>query len=329
MLNRRQFLQRTGTATLGAFAVSPFAAFPHQPRPARMQPVGVQLYTLLRPLQEDFTGTLETIAEIGYGELEFAGPYAFSPEAVKDAWQAMADMMGLTDSGYYGHTPAELRTLLDDLGLTAPSAHIALGTVKENLDGAIEAAHAVGHRYLVCPFLPPEARQSLDDYKRLAETFNEAGQRCREAELRFAYHNHCLEFGELGGRLPYDVLLEATDPDLVQMELDLFWITVAGFDPVDYFERYPGRFPLVHVKDLAEPMTLENEVRLTLFEDPPRLMDVMAHLADAGQGVLDFPRLFAHAEAAGIQHAFVEPDMAEDPLASIRTSYAYVEGLDV
>ena len=328
MLNRRAFLQRTGAATLGAFAAGPLATFPNRPRPLRMQPVGVQLFTLLRPLQEDFPGTLEAIAEIGYGELEFAGPYPFSPQAVKDGWQAMASMMGLTDSGYYGHTPAEVKALLDEAGLAAPSAHIALGTVEENLDGAIEAAHAVGHRFLVCPFLPPEARQSLDDYQRLAETFNAAGRRCQEADVQFAYHNHCFEFGEMGGRLPYDVLLEATDPDLVQMELDLFWITVAGFDPVDYFRRYPGRFPLLHVKDLAEPMTLENDVRLNLFERPDRLMEVMARLADVGQGTIDFERIFARAEEAGVRHAFVERDVAEDPLASIRTSYAYVASID-
>ena len=329
MFNRRQFLQRTSTAALGACAATPLAAFSNPLRPARMQPVGVQLYTLLRPLQEDFTGTLETIAEIGYRELEFAGPYAFSAQSVKDGWQAMADQMSLTDSGYYSHTPAEVKTLLDDLGLTAPSAHIALGTVEENLDGAIEAAQVVGHRYLVCPFLAPESRQSLDDYKRLADTFNAAGERCREAEIQFAYHNHCFEFGEIDGQLPYDVLLDATEPDLVQMELDLFWITVAGLDPVDYFERYPGRFSLFHLKDMAAPMTLENEERLTLFENPPRLMEVIGNLADVGQGVIDFPRLLAHAEEAGLQHAFVERDMAEDPLASIRTSYPYVEKLDV
>ena len=240
MLNRRTFLHRTGTAVLGAYAASPLAAFSNPRRPARMQPVGVQLYTLLRPLDEDFTGTLETIAEIGYGELELAGPYPFSPQPVKDGWRAMADAMGLTGSGYYGRTPEELRTLLSDLSLTAPSAHIALGTVEENLDGAIEAAQVLGHTYLVCPFLAPERRQSIDDYRRLAEVFNRAGARCQEAGIRFAYHNHCFEFGEMDGHLPYDVLLEATDPDLVQMELDLFWIAVAGFDPVDYFRALSG-----------------------------------------------------------------------------------------
>ena len=328
MLNRRQFLQQTGTAALGACAARPLAAFSDALRPARMQPVGVQLYTLLRPLDEDFTGTLRLIAEIGYGELEFAGPYPFSPQSVKDGWQAMADMMGLTQSGYYGHAPDDLRTLLDDLGLAAPSAHIALATVEENLAEAIEAAQVLGHRYLVCPFLQPESRQSIDDYRRLADVFNEAGARCQEAGLQFAYHNHCFEFGELDGLLPYDVLLDATEPDLVQMELDLFWITIAGFDPVDYFTRYPGRFPLFHVKDMAAPMTLDTEDRLTLFENPPRLMAVLANLADVGQGVIDFPRLFAHAEQAGLQHAFVERDMAEDPLATIRTSYPYVKSID-
>ena len=328
MLNRRRFLQQTSAAALGAFAAGPLGAFPKESQPARMQPVGVQLYTLLRPLQEDFAGTLETIAEIGYGELEFAGPYAFSPQAVKDDWQAMAEFMGLTDSGYYGRTSAELKALLDELGLTAPSAHVALGTVEGGLDGAIEAAQTVGHRFLVCPFLAPDRRQSLDDYRRLADVFNEAGRRCREADVQFAYHNHCFEFGEMDGRLPYDVLLEATDPELVRMELDLFWIAVSGFDAVDYFERYPGRFPLLHLKDLAEPLVLENDVRLNLFESPARLQDVFAKLADVGEGVIDFERILSHAETAGVQHAFVERDMAADPLASIRTSYAYVASMD-
>ncbi len=241
---------------------------------------GVQLYTLRTLLEDDFPGTLRQVAEIGYDEVEFAG--------------------------LYERDPADIRTLLDEIGLRAPSGHVPLEAMQNDLDGTIEAAKTLGHEYLVVPYLTEDQRSSLDTYRALADTFNDLGARCQEAGLRFGYHNHDFEFETFGGEEPaYDVLLENTDPDLVSFELDLYWIAKAGRDPLDYFERYAGRFPLFHVKDMAED----------------------GSLADVGSGTIDFARIFAQAEKAGLEHAFVEHDQPEDPLASIRASYARIEEL--
>lgn len=240
-------------------------------------PLGVQLYTLRSLMQTDFDGVLQQVADIGYEEVEFAG--------------------------YYDREPAALRAQLDGLGLTAPSVHVPLTTIESDLQSAIDAAQTIGHQYIICPFLDNQQRQGgVARYQALAETFNRAGETCREAGIQFGYHNHDFEFETDGERVLFDVLLDETDPELVTIELDLFWIARAGYDPVDYFERYPGRFELFHVKD----MTAENQ------------------MASVGQGTIDFAGIFAHAEHAGTQHYFVEHDNPDDPIASITASYAHL-----
>lgn len=245
--------------------------------PARL---GVQLYTVRSVFPNDFVGVLEYIKHIGYDEVEFAG--------------------------YHEREPAVIRAVLDDVGLTAPAAHLPLDAFQNSLDATLDAARAVGHRYLIVPWLAADRRTSIDDYRRFADTLNTVGERVKAAGMQLGYHNHDFEFETFGGDTPaYDVLLEETDPSLVVMELDLYWAVAAGHDPVDYFERYPGRFPLFHVKD----RTAGGE---------------MAHV---GAGAIDFARIFAHAERAGLRHAIVEHDQPEDALASIRASYDHLASL--
>lgn len=244
-------------------------------------PVGVQLYTVRSLLEEDFADTIERIAEIGYDHLEFAG--------------------------YYDRTPDEVGALLDRLNLNTPSAHSGLDVLREDLDREIERARALDQAFVVCPYLSDRDRGGLDAYRALADEFNRIGARCREAGLRFAYHNHDFEFESRDGRILYDVLLERTDPEVVEMELDVYWIVHAGHDPIAYFERYPGRFPLLHVKDRTES----------------------GAMASVGEGAIDWPTLFSYADQAGTEYFLVEHDDPDDPLASLDRSHRYLSELEV
>jgi sugar phosphate isomerase/epimerase len=235
-------------------------------------PIGLQLYTVRSLLARDFEGTLAKVARIGYREVEFAGLFGRSPRAVK--------------------------SLLDRHTLTAPSAHVDYGLLERNWPKALDEASALGQRFIVCGWIPEELRRRLDDWKRAADLFNHAGAVAAKAGLQFAYHNHDFEFRAIEGERPYDVLLASTDPQLVRLELDLYWIAKGGADPIAYFERHPGRFPLVHVKDMAKD----------------------GGITEVGRGTIDFGRIL-RVDAAGIAHAFVEQDNPASPFESIRTSF--------
>jgi sugar phosphate isomerase/epimerase len=262
-----------------------------------IDPIGLQLYTVRDQMGQDFAGTITGVAQIGYREVEFAG--------------------------YFGKTPKETRAILDQNGLTSPSTHVPYAVLETKLPETLEAAHILGQTYIVCPWIDVEMRKQPDTWKRAAELFNQAGEASHKAGVQFAYHNHAFEFQpyeSLGGKMPYDFLLAETDPQLVKMELDLCWITVAGKDPIAYFNRYPGRFPLVHVKDWA-PGTGAN-----LYADAVGAPVKDGHIANVGSGKIDWKNLFAHSGKAGIKHYFVEDDEAKS-LNDPRASYEYLSKL--
>ena len=167
----------------------------------------------------DFEGTLAKVAQLGYKEMEFAG--------------------------YFGKSAQQVRRTLDQLGMTSPASHIQLTAVRENLAGEIEFAATLGQRYIVVPSLPGNER-TLSDYQRHAQLLNRAGEACQQAGLKMGYHNHDFEFEVIDGQGPYDILLNETEPELVDMEMDLFWIVNAGVDPKTYFESHAGRFAMLH-----------------------------------------------------------------------------------
>lgn len=251
-----------------------------------MQP-GLQLYTLRTLLERDFGATLDAVAAIGYREVQV--------------------------STRAGLSPAEIRRLLDDRGLVCPSIHLELGSP---LEAEIEAALALGARHAVLS-APPELFEladgrivglrtlALDDWRAIAEGLDRTGERLRDAGLRFGYHNHHFELVPLDGVLPYELLLEQTDPGLVALEPDLGWFRFADVDPVPYLEAHPGRVPACHVKDVGADGT---------FVDP-------------GEGVVDFAAVRAHAARAGIEHWFVEHDSPADPLETARAGYRLLEPL--
>lgn len=262
-----------------AYAADRQAADPRSGTLARkLGPIGVQLYSVRGLLDRDVEGTLAALAEIGYREVEFAG--------------------------LHGKSAKEVRAMLDRHGLVSPSSHIALEDLTGSWPRVLDEIGTLGNRFVVCAWIDDKYR-TVDGYTRVAGMFDTVGAAARKAGIQFAYHNHAYEFAPVDGRLPYDILLANADRDLVRMELDLYWITKGGGDPLAYFARFPGRFPLVHVKDMAKG----------------------GAMADVGQGIIDWKAIFAHAEQAGIAHYFVEHDDPPSPLQDMKASYTYLRAL--
>ncbi len=241
--------------------------------------IGLQLYTIRRLAIRDLRGALAAAAETGYTEVEFAG--------------------------YFDHTPEQVRAMVDELALDPVSTHVSLEELRNDLEAVASSAEIIGHRYVVLPYLLEEDRGGLDDYRRLADELNQIGQRLSQAGIRFGYHNHDFEFTRIDGVVPFDLLLEGTDPELVTFELDLYWATYAFADPAAYLNAHPGRFQLCHLKD----------------------MDRYRQMTDVGAGQIDFARILHFAKAGGLEHFFVEHDAPPDPAASIQASYAHLSDL--
>lgn len=249
------------------------------PARTRLNALGLQLYTVRDLMQGSVPRTLEQVAAVGYREVEFAG--------------------------YFDHPARTLRRWLDQAELTAPSGHLPLDNPRLDLSATLDAAAELGHKYLILASLPSEKRATIDGFRWAARRLNEVGGLAQNRGMRVAYHNHDFEFVPLGGKLPYRILLDETDPGLVAMEVDVYWMTKAGEDPLAYFHNYPGRFHLCHLKD----------------------MDLKGGITDVGSGRIDFPKILAARAQAGLQYFFVEHDSPRDPKQSIRTSYHYLRGL--
>jgi sugar phosphate isomerase/epimerase len=279
MTCRREFLKTLGAAGLAGAGLG-VAGCKAVSAARRLDRIGMQLYTVRSSMQDSVERTLERVAQIGYREVEFAG--------------------------YFGRSPQQIRRVLDDTGLSAPATHMPIEPLENEWEAAVDLAATIGHQYLVVAWIEPANRTGLDDYRRMADRFNRVGERAKAAGLTFGYHNHDFEFEPLDGRIPWDVLMEDTDPALVKLELDLYWITKAGGDPMAQFREHPGRFPLVHVKD----------------------MGANGSMVDVGAGTIDFAALFAHSEQAGIRHYVVEHDNPADAFESLAASYRHLRTLE-
>jgi sugar phosphate isomerase/epimerase len=295
-MNRRTFIGTSIAATLAAAAKPAWAADTAH----SIDRVGVQLYTVRDTMKTDFEGTIAKVAAVGYKEVEFAG--------------------------YFGHSAKDVRAILDKNGLASPSVHVDYATVEMMWPQALETAHTVGQSYIICPWVDEKQRAEPSGWKRAADLFNRAGEASKKAGIQFGYHNHSFEFDpaeSLGGKLPYDFLLAETDPKLVAMEMDLCWISVAGKDPLAYFEKYPGRFPLVHVKDWVKDASSSSGYQGAMGQS----VKYGGRMADVGQGSVDWKRIFAHSGKAGIKHYFVENDDPKSAFDDIKISYDYLRNL--
>jgi sugar phosphate isomerase/epimerase len=279
--NRRTFLATMGAAALGIASRKAWATETLLAQHRKLKKIGIQLYSVRDMMKADLPGTLRKVAAVGYKEVEFAG--------------------------YFGRTPAQIKELLKKNGLTSPSTHIPIETLEKDSVRAFADAKAIGHQWVTVPWIPEERRKTADSWKQITTLLNQLGPQAKAAGLRLAYHNHDFEFKTVDGIKPYDMMLSQTDPSLVDFEMDLYWVTFAGNDPLDYFNRFPKRFPLVHVKDSAGP--------------PDNKM------VDVGKGTIDFRAIFAQSDKAGIKHYFVEHDQPTDPMATLRNSYKYLHAL--
>lgn len=270
-LTRREFL--------GALAAAaPFASAMRAR--ARTRSLGIQLYTVRGLMARDPAGTLAALERIGYREVELAG--------------------------LYGHSAADMHAMLGAHHLAAVSSHLTLDALRDNWPQCMRDARTLGQEYIVCSWID-EKERTADGYERAAHDLNAIGRRARDAGFQLCYHNGDYVHVALSdGTIPYDLLLTQTDVSLVQFEIDLYWLIAGGGDPLDYFTRYPGRFPMLHVKDRT----------------------AAGAMADVGAGNIDFKTILSHARAAGVQHLFVEHDEPDDPLASAKTSYEYLSRLD-
>src|SRR6267378_867532 len=210
-------------------------------------------------------------------------------------------------AGYFDHSPKDVRAILDKNGLASPSCHVGYDVVEKKWPETLEAAKIVGHSYIICPWIDEKQRVESGGWKRAADLFNRAGDTSKKAGIQFGYHNHSFEFDpadSLGGKLPYDFLL-------------------ADKDPLTYFEKYPGRFPLVHVKDWVKDASTPSAYQGAMGQS----VKFGGHMADVGKGSIDWKNLFAHSAKAGIQHYFVENDDPKSAFDDIKISYNYLHNL--
>ncbi|GAB4161346.1 MAG: sugar phosphate isomerase/epimerase [Roseiflexaceae bacterium] len=245
-------------------------------------PIGLQFYTLRDEASKDFVGTLAKVAELGYGAVELAG--------------------------YGGMTATQLKAELDALGLQASGAHTPIERLEHDLANVISELQILGARYVICPWLAPDRRPDAEGYKRLGELLNTIGATAKAEGLQFAYHHHDFELQRFGDTTGLHLMLAASDPELVKAEIDIFWASYAGFDPVALLQELGARAPLVHLKDMTPA--------------PERTF------AEVGHGTIDIPAVLAAADAIGTDWLLVEQDRCQrPPLESVRMSREYLRSL--
>lgn len=291
-LRRRDFLKTTTAGAVGIMALSPLGITSCGPRDRKSYGVGLELYTIRDAMAEDVPGSLKKVSELGYRYLEPAD-YA--------------------DGKFYGYSPSEFRKMAEDLGMKVVSSHSKVEAAGVTLDNAKEMADAhaeLGVEYCIQPWVE-EVDRTVEKYKKMVSDWNEVGQIMKNVGIQFGYHNHNFEFANLDGVVPYyDIYLPEMDPDLITMEIDLYWVTKAGQDPVEMFNKYPGRFQLFHMKDML------NKNGIPFYDV------IKDDICSVGEGVVDFKRILEAKKVAGMKYMFVEDDNQGNgkPFEAIDTS---------
>ncbi|MES2428732.1 MAG: sugar phosphate isomerase/epimerase [Bacteroidota bacterium] len=286
MTNRRTFLTQAGLLSAGAMlAPSLLSAKP-------VKNVGLQLYSLRDQLPKDVNGVIAKVAAAGYKEVE---PFGYNKKG-----------------GFWGLDPKAFSSLLKANGLTTPSAHYDMnqffGSGKtENLESYIEAANATGMSHVIIPSINGEFIKTVDECKAVAEKMNKAAEILQKSGLKLGYHNHNFEWKPIGDTTFYDTIIDHTDPKLVAMEMDIYWVVRSGKDPLELFAKHPGRFSFVHVKDMDKTNSGLN--------------------TEIGSGSIDYVKILAKAKQGGVQHFIVEQENYTniDPYVSIAQSAKYLK----
>jgi sugar phosphate isomerase/epimerase len=299
--SRREFLKLSTAGTLGAIALSSYGfksaenTDPVAPASfaARIPGIGLQLYTLRSVIFKDVPGTLKKVSEIGYKYLELAD---------------------YENGKFYGYEPVEFKKMVNDLDMKILSSHTSVNGrgISEGTAKKMAEDHAkLGVKYCVQPWVVEEDRTTVASWQRMVGEWNKAGKIMKETGIQFGYHNHNFEFANVEGKIPfYDIIMPELDKDLVTMEIDLFWTTKAGQDPVKIFNRYPGRFQLFHMKDMSTKGA------------PTYTTDGVTDFAPVGSGLINFKEILKSKGVAGMKYMIVEQDESKDdkPFDAIKTS---------
>jgi sugar phosphate isomerase/epimerase len=280
--DRRSFLATLGGGALAiAGCTRPMLVGSPAAATRRLRTIGIQLYTVRRQAMADLPGTIAQIGKIGLKEIEF--------------W------------GSFKQTPAEIRRMLDDSGMTSPSVHIGLPTGDAGYGPIFDSAKTMGQQWIVAAS-PPFTPKNVDEWKRMAGVFNDVGRRVHDAGFRFAFHNHTEASKKIGDVLPFDILLAESDPALVSYELDVHWAYAGGADAVSLLREHPTRFRMLHIKDSSGPPDYKQ--------------------TDVGAGTYPWPTILDAASRAGIEHYFIEHDGPADPFAFAKSGYDYLSHLE-
>ncbi len=277
MKNRRDFLKISAAGSVGMMLFGAAACNASISDERKKFGVGLQLYTIRDAMAADLLGSLKKLSDLGYKNLELAG-YA--------------------DGKFYGHTAAEFKKMVADLGMVVISSHSAVESKGITIDTAklmADSHAALGVKYCIQPWVNDEDR-TVEKYKQMIGDWNNVGKEMKAVGIQFGYHNHNFEFKTVDGITPYyDIFMPEMDKDLITMELDLFWATKAGQDPVEMFNKYPGRFQLLHLKDMKT-------------NQPPFYDVIKDDICSVGAGVIDFKKILAAKKVAGTEYTFVEDD---------------------
>lgn len=288
---RRDFLRISAAGMLGVLALGPAACTSGMATDRKKYGVGLQLYSIRDAMAADVVGSLQKVADMGYKNLEMAD-YA--------------------NGKFYGYAPKAFKKLVNDMGMEIISSHAAVestGITPENAQKMADAHAELGVKYCIQPWINEEDR-NIETYKRMIGDWNEVGRIMKNVGIQFGYHNHNFEFKPVDGLVPYyDVFMPEMDPKLITMELDLYWATKAGQDPVEMFKKYPGRFQLLHFKDMAEKSAPFYEV-------------IKDDITSVGSGLIDFKRIWEARDIAGAKYLIVEDDNQGNgkPFEGIETS---------
>jgi sugar phosphate isomerase/epimerase len=293
MSTRRHFLKQTSLATAALIAA------PSTRGSRTNQLIGLQLYTLRNEISKDVSGTLSKVAGIGYNSVE---------------------VFGYADGKFFGKTPEDFVTIIKQNNLKTPSGHYMVVDylTKGDMDllkKTVDDAAIMGHDFFVIPYLLDNMRTSLDDYKSLADKMNKAGTVVKNAGMHLAYHNHNFEFKDWGeGKTGFEILTKQTDPQLVSFEMDFYWVTRAGLDPIKMIESNPGRIKMWHIKDMSQK------------KEPSYDTDKNQAFTEVGTGIIDYKEIFKHKRESGMEYFFVEQDQVNLPVyESITKSYQYIK----
>jgi sugar phosphate isomerase/epimerase len=290
--SRREFLRLSSAGAMGALVLSHYGCKTGtKPAPvaavadAKSYGIGLQLYTIRDAMAKDVPGSLKRVSDIGYKYVELAG---------------------YSEGRFYGYEPAEFKKLVNDLGMDILSSHTQVEAEGITLDNAKKMTddHAkLGVKYCVQPWIVEEARKSVSSFQKMVADWNKVGEIMKESGIQFGYHNHNFEFGVVEGKVPYyDIFLAELDKDLVTMELDMFWATKAGHNPVDIIKKYPGWFQLFHMKDMFTK------------EEPFFTTGNVTDFAPVGEGLIDFRDILSVKDIAGMKYMIVEQDSTKDGL---------------